>query len=102
MNLLSNDAWHIAVLIPARNEEVLLERCLRSVLAAKRRLPPNVSFDLVVVADSSMDDTYHIASALIRQVGIVIERMRPAWEPRALSLLKQPSAVPLSQQSAAG
>ncbi|RXH53996.1 glycosyltransferase [Granulicella sibirica] len=73
MNPLSNAAWHIAVLIPARNEEALLERCLHSVLAAQRRLPPNVSFDLVVVADSSMDDTYRIASALIRRVGLVIE-----------------------------
>ncbi len=73
MNPLSNTAWHIAVLIPARNEEVLLERCLRSVLAAQRRLPLNVSFDLVVVADSSTDDTYRIASALTRQAGLVIE-----------------------------
>jgi glycosyltransferase involved in cell wall biosynthesis len=73
MNFLSNEAWHIAVLIPARNEEALLERCLRSVFAAQRGLPPNVSFDLVVVADSSSDDTYRIASALIRQVGLVIE-----------------------------
>lgn len=73
MNPLSNAAWHIAVLIPARNEELLLERCLRSVLAAQRRLPPNVTFDLVVVADSSVDDTYRIASALTRQIGLVVE-----------------------------
>ncbi len=73
MNPLSNAAWHIAVLIPARNEELLLARCLRSVLAAQRRLPSNVSFDLVVVADSSVDDTYRIASAMTRQAGLVIE-----------------------------
>ena len=73
MSPLSNAAWHIAVLIPARNEELLLERCLRSVLAAQRRLPPHVSFDLVVVADSSVDETYRIARAGTRQAGLVIE-----------------------------
>ena len=72
MNQLSNTAWHIAVLIPARNEELLLARCLRSVRAAQLHLPANVSSDLVVVADSSVDDTYRIACSLTRQAGLVI------------------------------
>ena len=51
--------WHICVLIPARNEEVLLPRCLRSVLKASARLPANVTFDIVVAVDSSTDMHSH-------------------------------------------
>ena len=73
MKNLGSTAWHIAVLIPARNEELLLARCLRSVLAAQRRLPQHVSSDLVIVADSSVDRTHRIACAWTKQAGMVIE-----------------------------
>lgn len=46
---------HIAVLIPARDEEDRIERCLESVVAAKRAAPVPVS--ITVVADSCLDST---------------------------------------------
>ena len=63
---------HIAVLIPARNEEVLLPRCLRSVLDAARHLPSNVTFDVVVVADACTDGTEHVARNILRDAGQVL------------------------------
>ena len=60
---------HIAVLIPARDEQDRIERCLRSVLAAKRACPVAVSITLV--ADGCLDDT---ASRARRFAGVdVIE-----------------------------
>jgi glycosyltransferase involved in cell wall biosynthesis len=65
--------WHIAVLIPARDEEQLLPRCLRSVFAACRRLPKGVTSDVVLVVDHSTDNTRVIAEGLIQQQGVVVE-----------------------------
>lgn len=63
--------WHIAVLIPAHNEEELLPRCLESVERARRRLPAGVTSDLIVVADDSTDETYAIARRTIGTRGCV-------------------------------
>jgi cellulose synthase/poly-beta-1,6-N-acetylglucosamine synthase-like glycosyltransferase len=66
--------WHIGVLIPARNEEELLPRCLRSVLRARAALPPDVTCDIVTVVDSSTDRTYELASNLVSHGrGVVVE-----------------------------
>jgi cellulose synthase/poly-beta-1,6-N-acetylglucosamine synthase-like glycosyltransferase len=65
--------WHIAVLVPARDEEQLLPRCLRSVLEACRRLPNGVMSDIVIVVDRSTDNTWRIAEDLIRHEGVDIE-----------------------------
>jgi glycosyltransferase involved in cell wall biosynthesis len=62
---MSESPWHICVLIPARNEEDLLPRCLRSVLRACSALPANVTYDIVVVVDSSTDGTGEIAQSLL-------------------------------------
>ncbi len=62
---------HIAVLIPARNEEALLPRCLRSVERARARLPLGITSDLIVVADCCHDRTQILAEALIGTAGIV-------------------------------
>jgi glycosyltransferase involved in cell wall biosynthesis len=70
---LSSENWHIAVLIPARNEEALLPRCLRSVLAAQRLLPANVSSDVILVSDSCSDQTASLARKLLRNHGAVVE-----------------------------
>ncbi|CAN5351174.1 glycosyltransferase family A protein [soil metagenome] len=55
----------IAVVIPARDEEELLPRCLASVLAAadRSRREPGVSIDVIVVADRSTDRTAEIGRA---------------------------------------
>lgn len=63
--------WHICVLIPARNEEDLLPRCLASVREARNRLPPHVTCDTVVAVDASTDRTAHIAQELLAGHGAV-------------------------------
>jgi hypothetical protein len=63
---------HIAVLIPARNEEALLPRCIDSVLRASHRLPVDVSFNIVVVVDSSTDATFTIAKSMLQGLGHVL------------------------------
>ncbi len=65
-------SWHIAVLVPARNEEALLARCLRSVMAAGALLPPGTTLDIVVVSDLSTDSTAEIASAMLGSTGCVV------------------------------
>ncbi len=50
---------HIAVLIPARNEEANIEACLRSVLASR-----DVELDVLVMDDASTDRTAEIVSAI--------------------------------------
>jgi cellulose synthase/poly-beta-1,6-N-acetylglucosamine synthase-like glycosyltransferase len=65
--------WHIAVLIPARDEELLLKRCLRSISEARRCLPAGVTSDVIVVGDSCTDGTCEIARTWMRGDGAVIE-----------------------------
>ena len=64
--------WHVCILIPARNEEQLLPRCLHSVVQACSVLPQNVTYDVVVVVDSSTDSTRTIAQSLLPGHGIVL------------------------------
>ncbi len=64
--------WHISVLIPARNEEELLPRCLRSIAAACSALPARVTFDVVVAVDSSNDLTSEIAERMLLGYGIAV------------------------------
>lgn len=70
---MSQPPWHICVLIPARNEEALLPRCLESVLVAQDYLPRPVTSDVIVVADCSTDRTTRIAAELIGTRGVVIQ-----------------------------
>ena len=56
--------WRLAVVIPARNEQQLIGRCLDSVAvaaASSRALPRRTRVDVVVVADSCTDGTAAIA-----------------------------------------
>lgn len=69
---MSDQPWHIAVLIPARNEEILLPRCLRSVLEACCLLPIDVTADIVVVCDRSTDLTFGIAEEMLSERGAVV------------------------------
>jgi len=64
--------WHIAVVIPARNEEALLPRCLESVLDACASLPESTTVDIVVACDSSTDLTFQIAKQLLATQGCVV------------------------------
>ena len=64
--------WHVSVVIPARNEEELLPRCLRSVIRALSVLPREITSDLVVAVDTSTDLTWEIANKEIGNRGTVI------------------------------
>ena len=67
------DRWHFSVLIPARDEEDLLPRCLESVLAAREALLDVASCDVVVAVDSSIDDTLAIAQRMLGNAGVAIQ-----------------------------
>jgi len=62
---LIDDPWHVIVLIPARDEEELLPRCLRSVLISVGQLPKRVGSDIIVISDSSTDRTSKIATTML-------------------------------------
>ena len=64
--------WHVGVLIPARNEEVLLPRCLGSVLAACAQLPISVTYEVIVAVDSSTDATAQLARQILDGFGTVV------------------------------
>ncbi|MEO6804478.1 MAG: glycosyltransferase [Granulicella sp.] len=81
--------WHIAVLIPARNEEVLLPRCLESVLDACQQLPPLVTWDIIVAVDSSTDLTHEIAEHTLSGCGAVLTtKAQSVGEARRLAARK--------------
>jgi glycosyltransferase involved in cell wall biosynthesis len=66
-------AWEVAVLIPARNEEALLGRCLESVIRAIDALPVTMRASIVLVSDSSTDRTAEIGYSLIAAHGSVLQ-----------------------------
>jgi glycosyltransferase involved in cell wall biosynthesis len=65
-------SWHISVLIPARDEELLLPRCLLSIQRARMRLPFDVTSDVIVVDDGSSDSTRTIAERMLQNRGLVV------------------------------
>jgi glycosyltransferase involved in cell wall biosynthesis len=65
--------WHIAVLIPASNEQDLLPRCLTSIKEAGRLVESFASVDIVLAVDHSVDQTKSIGQAMLADSGIVIE-----------------------------
>jgi glycosyltransferase involved in cell wall biosynthesis len=67
-----SDRWEVAVLIPARNEEILIARCLESVIRASDSLPGTVKATIVLVSDCSTDRTAEIADRLIGSRGSVL------------------------------
>ena len=69
---MNDSCWHFAILIPARDEEKLLPRCLSSVNAARERLPLVITSDVIVVSDSSTDKTREIAQRLLGKTGVVV------------------------------
>jgi hypothetical protein len=66
--------WHVGVLVPARNEEDLLPRCLLSIVRACAALPVGVTCDVVVAVDSSTDRTWELACNLLpRELGVAVK-----------------------------
>jgi glycosyltransferase involved in cell wall biosynthesis len=66
------DPWHVSVLIPARNEEKFLPRCLKSVFRSLSLLPRCVTTDVIVAVDCSTDLTYLIAKEMTQGRGLAI------------------------------
>ncbi|USQ15413.1 glycosyltransferase family 2 protein (plasmid) [Legionella lytica] len=64
---------HICILIPAKNEEKLLPRCLYSIINATQLLPKSIHTDIICCVDSSSDNTFKIAQNIIGPQGIVLE-----------------------------
>jgi glycosyltransferase involved in cell wall biosynthesis len=64
--------WEVAVLIPAHNEEVLLPRCLESVIRAIDELAVTVKATIVLASDCSTDRTAEIAYRIIGERGSVL------------------------------
>ena len=92
-------ACEVAVLIPARNEEVLLGRCLESVIRSIDALPAMIRSTIVLVSDCSTDRTTEIAYSLIGEQGSVLHtRAGTVGTARALaaSYAIAKTAVPLS------
>lgn len=64
---------HIGVIIPAKNEEQLLPRCLYSIFRAGELIPKSVKMDVILCVDSSNDNTLKIGQSIIRSQGTVLE-----------------------------
>lgn len=66
--------WRLGVVVPARDEELLLGRCLRSVQRAVARSGvPADRVQVVVVADACTDGTAGLAARLLDGRGEVLE-----------------------------
>ena len=63
---------HVVVMVPARDEEALIGRCLWSIQAARAVLPEGVTSDLIVVSDGSRDRTVALATEIVGEAGLVL------------------------------
>ncbi len=70
---MNTSEWHVGVLIPARNEENLLPRCLDSMHRAIDFLRGSATVDIVVAADRCSDRTLRIAERMLWGRGAAIE-----------------------------
>jgi glycosyltransferase involved in cell wall biosynthesis len=73
MNNVMSRTWAVGVVIPARNEEKTIEKCLRSILTSAARCTRCESVWIVVVADGCSDRTVGIARHAVAGQGEVIE-----------------------------
>ena len=101
----------VGVLVPARDEEAGVGRCLDSVFGALRRLPPDVAAAVCLVVDRSRDGTRSTARRTVRRhragprglrsaVDVLVNE-RPVWvgavrNQAARTLLDRLRAVPPS------
>jgi glycosyltransferase involved in cell wall biosynthesis len=69
----SRPNWHIAILIPARNEKALLQPCLESITSACTTLPYGVTSEVILVSDSSTDGTLERAQTLLGSFGVAFQ-----------------------------
>lgn len=92
--------WRVGVVIPAHNEELTVESCLRATLESLDQCG-NAGGWVVVVADSCHDSTVSLARATLGARGTVLECMaRSPGVARQLgvsALLERFSAIPLNR-----
>jgi glycosyltransferase involved in cell wall biosynthesis len=60
MTLTGSEAIEVSVIVPARNEEACLGRCLESLVAQT-----GIGFEIIVVNDGSTDRTREIAESFV-------------------------------------
>ena len=97
---LMSGTWEVAVLIPARNEEALLGRCLESVIRAIDALPAAIRATIVLVSDCSTDRTAEIGYRFIGEYGSILHtRAGTVGTARSLaaSYAIEQTTVPLSR-----
>ena len=63
--------WHVNVIVPAHNEELLLTRCLTSIIKACDKLL-SVTSNIILVVDSSSDNTHALGTYLLAGHGEVL------------------------------
>lgn len=63
---------HICVLIPAKNEEKLISRCLHSILKASAILSSDINIEIVLCVDSSTDHTWEIGKKILKDQGSIL------------------------------
>ena len=73
---MSHSIQHAAVLVPARNEESLLPRCLNSILRALAKLPSDITSDIIVVVDRSTDQTLKVARSMLGGYGAAFTTLK--------------------------
>lgn len=65
--------WFVGVVVPARNEESSIQRCIRSIEASCKASRRCAEFWIVIVADRCSDRTVHRAHAELGASGEVIQ-----------------------------
>jgi hypothetical protein len=79
-------SWHVCILVPARDEEGLIGRCIASIQCACTSVEPRASTDIVVAVDHSTDGTLQIAREMICGRGTVVTtQVGNVGEARALA-----------------
>ena len=86
----------VSVIIPARDEQANIGRCLRSILAQQ-----GIAFQVIVVDDHSTDRTAEIARRLMADVAGGTERVGGPYLP-AVGKCGSGSPLPLSDATSAG
>jgi hypothetical protein len=62
----------VGVVVPARDEQRRIGRCMRALLVALRALPPSLDGSVCVVADRCRDDTAGLAGAVLGSGRVVV------------------------------
>lgn len=66
--LLSSDKRELWLVVPALNEESVIEQTIQQLTAELKKLPPQVTGKLLIVDDHSTDATYQLATNLTRTI----------------------------------